>query len=155
MHKFHTIKVLVLIKPQACKYNIQLTRGKNQLSCLLMFVQTCRLNKRAGVSNRYVRRLGMPPLSRRRSRTSPTGRRSVRCPWAPCRDLHHPHKRPHKVSNRISSESQRPGRAVGDGTRSRSYSRRRRCARCAAAERRTVRSSHHAAASAPRGRAPW
>ena len=81
-----------------------------------MLVKTSSLNKRAGVSNRYVRRLGMPPLSRRRSRTSPTGRRSARCPWAPRRDLHHPHKRPHKVSNKISSGSQRPDRAAGDGT---------------------------------------
>ena len=58
------------------------------LSCLPMFLKICSLNKRAGATNRNVRRLGAPPLPRRRSRTSPSGRRSPRCPWAPRRDLH-------------------------------------------------------------------
>jgi len=78
-----------------------------------MVVKICSVNKRAGVtSNRYVRRLGAPPLPRRRSRTSPSGRRSPRCPWAPRRDLHPPPQtRPHKVSNRIKI----PPRSGGGG----------------------------------------
>ena len=78
------------------------------LSCLPMFVKVCNLNKRAGViTSRNIRRLGAPPLPRRRSRTSPSGRRSPRCPWAPRRDLYPTPQTPAESSNRISSGSKR------------------------------------------------
>jgi hypothetical protein len=71
----------------------------------------------------------VPPLPRRRSRTSPSGRRSPRCPWAPPRDLRPPH-------TRISARSHRISRSL-----SRSHSRGRRCGRRARTARRTAKSS--------------